>query len=493
MKILLTGANGYVGLRLLPNLLEDGHEVVGMVRDKRRFPMSEFSGENLSLIEADLLESLDGKFPADIDVAFYLVHSMGTGGEDFVEMERRAAQNFRNALETTSATQIIYLSGIVPTEDDSKLSLHLRSRLSVERVLSGGKIPTTVLRAPIIVGSGSASFEIIRDLVEKLPFMIAPRWLNTKCQPIAIRNVIGYLTGVIDNSDARSKTFEIGGPEILTYREMLLGYADERKLKRWIISVPAMTPRLSSYWLFFVTSTSYPLAVALVDSMKHDVVCRNNEILHIVPQELLTYRDAVSKAFARIAQNRVPSAWYDAVSSGRFDKRFIDQIKPPEHGVHSDKRTFGITDTTTKCMKRMWSIGGRRGWYTMDWAWTLRGWLDRFFGGTGLRRGRRHPTELHSGDALDFWRVLVADQKSGRLLLYAEMKLPGEAWLEWKINHTAEPPTLVQNAIFRPNGLLGRLYWLAVLPFHAFVFRNMGRTIAGSRPITTRKARRANA
>lgn len=493
MKILLTGANGYVGLRLLPALLEAGHEVVGVVRDKRRFPMSEFSGENLSLIEADLLDSLEGKFPTNIDVAFYLVHSMGTGGDNFVEMEQRAAQNFRSALELTNASQIVYLSGIVPTEDEGKLSPHLRSRLSVERVLSGGKIATTVLRAPIIVGSGSASFEIIRDLVEKLPFMIAPRWLNTKCQPIAIRNVIGYLTGVIGNADARNKTFEIGGPEVLTYREMILGYAAERGLKRWVLSVPAMTPRLSSYWLFFVTSTSYPLAIALVDSMRHDVVCNNNDILDVVPQELLTYRDAVSKAFARIAQNRVPSAWFDAVASGPINKRFIDQIKPPEHGILSDKRTFEITDSITKCRKRIWSIGGRRGWYSMDWAWTIRGWLDRVFGGTGLRRGRRHPTDLHTGDALDFWRVLVADQDSGRLLLYAEMKLPGEAWLEWKIDHAADPPTLIQNATFRPNGLLGRLYWLAVLPFHAFVFRNMGRAIAGSRPISTRKARRATA
>ncbi len=493
MKILLTGANGYVGLRLLPALLEAGHEVIGLVRDKRRFPMSEFSSENFSLIEADLLDSLDEKIPADIDVAYYLIHSMGTGGEDFVDMEQRAAQNFRNALGKSAASQLVYLSGIVPTEDESKLSLHLRSRLTVERVLSSGKTPTTVLRAPIIVGSGSASFEIIRDLVEKLPFMIAPRWLNTKCQPIAIRNVIGYLTGVIGNADARNKTFEIGGPEVLTYREMLLGYAAERDLKRWIISIPAMTPRLSSYWLFFVTSTSYPLAIALVDSMKHDVICNNNDILDIVPQELLAYREAVSKAFARIAQNRVPSTWYDAVASGRFDKRFIDQIKPPEHGVQTDKRTFEIIDSTEKCQKRMWSIGGRRGWYTMDWAWSVRGWLDRIFGGTGLRRGRRHPSELHAGDALDFWRVLVADQNSGRLLLYAEMKLPGEAWLEWKIDHTADPPTLMQNATFRPNGLLGRLYWLAVLPFHAFVFRNMGKAIAGSRPISTRKARRATA
>lgn len=440
MKILLTGANGYVGLRLLPNLLESGHEVFAVVRDKRRFPISEFIGENLSLIEADLLEPLDGKFPADIDVAYYLVHSMGTGGNDFVDMEQRAARNFRTALESTSATQIIYLSGIVPTEEENELSPHLRSRLSVEHVLSAGKIPATVLRAPIIVGSGSASFEIIRDLVEKLPFMIAPRWLNTKCQPIAIRNVIGYLTGVIANPAAVGKTFEIGGPEILTYREMLLGYAEQRNLKRWVISVPIMTPRLSSYWLFFVTATSYPLAVALVESMKHDVVCHNREILKVVPQELLTYRDAVGKAFARIAQNRVPSTWYDAVSSGHFDKRFIDQIKPPEHGVLTDQRRFEITGSTAQCHMRIWSIGGRRGWYTMDWAWSIRGWIDRFCGGTGLRRGRRHPTDLHTGDALDFWRVLVADQNSGRVLLYAEMKLPGEAWLEWKIDQTTNPP-----------------------------------------------------
>jgi hypothetical protein len=260
---------------------------------------------------------------------------------------------------------------------------------------------------------------------------------------------------------------------------MLLGYARERDLARLIIPVPILTPRLSSYWLFFVTSTSFPLARALVDSMKHDVVCSDNSIREVVPQNLLNYGESINRAFTRIAQNLVPSTWFDAVASGRLDNRYLKQIKPPEHGILTDKRVFEIYDSGEMTRKRIWSIGGKNGWYTFDWAWSIRGWIDRLFGGIGLRRGRRHPTELITGDALDFWRVLVSDVSRGRLLLFAEMKLPGEAWLEWEISDEKE---LVQTAIFRPNGLLGRVYWYAVSPFHLFIFHRMGAIIAGQIP-----------
>ncbi|MDF1812359.1 MAG: SDR family oxidoreductase [Verrucomicrobiales bacterium] len=483
MHILLTGANGYIGLRLLPSLLDQGHHVTCLVRDKRRFPMLDFEGKNISFCEADLLDpdSLQS-IPRDIDAAFYLVHSMGSGSGKFPELESRCAANFATALEQTNASQVVYLSGIIPSGPESKTSSHLRSRAKVEEILRSGTVPLTTLRAPIIVGSGSASFEIIRDLVEKLPVMIAPKWLRTKCQPIAISNVITYLTGVICHPDTTGKSFDIGGPDVLTYRDMLLEYAKERNLTRFIIPVPVLTPRLSSYWLFFVTSTSFPLARALVDSMKHDVVCSENTIRDLVPQDLLTYRESINRAFDKIAQKHVPSNWFDALASGRLDNRYLERIRPPEHGVLTDKRTFPIADSPEDTTKRIWSIGGANGWYAYDWAWSVRGWLDRIAGGTGLRRGRGHQSNLITGDALDFWRVLVADRDHSRLLLYAEMKLPGEAWLEWKIN---DQNSLVQTATFRPNGLLGRIYWFAVLPFHHLIFRKMGEVIAGQTPVKT--------
>ena len=477
MHILLTGANGYIGLRLLPSLLDAGHRVTCLVRDKRRFPLQNFEDQSVALFEADLLDpkSLED-LPKDINAAYYLVHSMGSGSGHFPEMESRCAENFIAALEPTKASQVIYLSGIIPPTGDSDTSTHLRSRAKVDEVLRSGKVPVTSLRAPIIVGSGSASFEIIRDLVEKLPIMTAPKWLRTRCQPIAISNVITYLTGVLGSPKAYGKSFDIGGPDILTYREMLLGYAEKRGLSRLIITVPVLTPRLSSYWLFFVTSTSFPLARALVESMKHDVVCSDDTIRDLIPQALLSYGESIDRAFAKIAQNHVPSSWFDALASGCLDNRYLKQVKPPEHGIFTDKRTFAIADSKEDTRKRMWSIGGKKGWYSLNWAWGVRGWIDRLVGGIGLRRGRRHPTDLITGDALDFWRVLLADYDRGRLLLFAEMKLPGEAWLEWEILDQKE---LVQTAIFRPNGLLGRLYWSSVIPFHHIIFQRMGAVIAG--------------
>jgi len=312
--------------------------------------------------------------------------------------------------------------------------------------------------------------------------MVAPKWLQTRCQPIAIRNVTAYLLGVLDLEEAKGECFEIGGTEVLTYREMLLRYAHCRKLKRWIVTVPVMTPRLSSYWLFLVTSTSFPLAQALAESMKHEVVCRDARIRSLVPQDLLSYEDAIDRAFAKIAQNRVPSTWFDALASGRLESKLLHQIKPPEFGVLTDERFFEIADSQEACTRRIWGLGGKAGWCYFDWAWTLRGWLDRLVGGTGLRRGRRNPEELCAGDALDFWRVLVADREGGRLLLFAEMKLPGEAWLEWQItpNEGEGGWQLRQTATFRPSGLLGRMYWFAVLPSHHLIFRGMGRRLAGN-------------
>ena len=474
MHLLLTGATGYIGLRLVPSLLEDGHRVTVLVRDRRRFPVAEFSeaGERLQVLEGDFLDlgSLP-EFPVDLEAAFYLLHSMGGGG-DFAAREKAVARNFVNALESTGCRRIIYLGGLI--DDPADLSPHLRSRLEVEEVLRGGAAELTVLRASIIVGSGSASFEIVRDLAEKLPVMVAPRWVNTRCQPIAIVDVIAYLTGVLRVQETAGRTYDIGGPEVLRYRDVLEGYAAVRGLNRWFVPVPFLSPRLSSWWLYLVTSTSFPLARALVDSLETETVCGESNLGEVLPRDLLTYREAVARALSRIAQNRVPSSWIDSLQTGSLGPRFIDAIKVPEHGILRDSQSVPLVARRDEVVDAVWSLGGSKGWPTMNWAWKLRGGLDRLLGGTGLRRGRRHPGELRAGDALDFWRVLLADRESGRLMLYAEMKLPGEAWLEFSVRDGQ----LRQTATFRPQGLLGRLYWLAVLPAHWLLFPRMARALA---------------
>jgi len=470
MKILLTGATGYIGRRLLPSLLGLGHEVICCLRDKSRFNLEEYQSQLISVIEIDFLDpgSLTN-IPPDIDAAYYLVHSMSTAG-DFSSMESSSAENFRDAISKTAARQVIYLSGIV---NESVLSKHLESRLEVERILSEGPVPLTTLRAGIIVGSGSASFEIIRDLVEKLPIMIAPRWLNTKCQPIAIRNVISFLAGVLLRADTFNQSFDIGGPDILTYKEMLLQFAEVRKLRRKIFVVPVMTPKLSSYWLYFVTSTSYTLAKNLVDSMKVEVICRPNDLAMRLQVDLIHYREAIRMAFDKIEQNEVVSSWKDALTSNILNKGISKHIEVPVNGCFKDVRTMPVKNVE-EVMDRIWAIGGSTGWYYGNWLWNIRGLMDKFVGGVGLRRGRRSPTKLFAGDTLDFWRVLLASKVQKRLLLYAEMKLPGEAWLEFRINQQNE---LEQIATFRPLGVWGRLYWYSVLPFHGFIFKGMLREI----------------
>lgn len=479
MKILVTGANGYIGLRLVMELLEAGHMVTAVVRDPARFPADNFAanGGQLVVRKADFL---DGKSLEDLDVnadaAFYLIHSMGAGG-DFAAREERCATNFSNTAARLGWQRIIYLSGLV--DEDAELSEHLSSRRKVEEILRSSGVPLTVLRASIIVGSGSASFEIIRDLSEKLPAMITPRWVSTRCQPIAIRNVLGYLTGVLGRAETVGETYDIGGPDVMTYRELLEGYCAVRGLRRFFISTPLLTPRLSSAWLFLMTSTSFPLARALVDSMTNETVCEENAIRRIIPLDLLTYREAVESALARIAQNHVPSSWMGALAAGTLDPRLFDAVKVPEHGIYQDARRFPLTASVGQVTDAIWSLGGTAGWPSMNWAWKARGILDKGVGGIGIRRGRRHPTELRSGDALDFWRVLLADRDGGRLILYAEMKLPGEAWLEFALEPDGKGgKQLRQTATFRPHGVLGRLYWFSVLPFHSLLFPWMGARLA---------------
>ncbi|HLW39491.1 MAG TPA: SDR family oxidoreductase, partial [Brumimicrobium sp.] len=352
--------------------------------------------------------------------------------------------------------------------NEDKLSKHLASRKAVEIELGQGIYHFTTLRAGIIIGSGSASFEIIRDLVEKLPYMITPKWLNTRCQPIGISDVLQFLAEALFKEETYNRNFDIGGPDILTYKEMLLKFAKVRGLKRTIHTVPVMTPKLSSYWLYFVTSTSYRLATALVNSMKVEVVCRDNSINAILDITPVTYEEALNKAFAKIETNEIISSWKDAYASSGLKSHISDFIQVPTHGCFTDVRERAFVDRE-KCIEKIWSIGGGTGWYFGNFLWRTRGVMDKFVGGVGLRRGRTNLDSINVGDALDFWRVLYADKAEGRLLLFAEMKVPGEAWLEFKI----EGDKLKQTATFRPLGLLGRLYWYSVLPFHGLIFKGM--------------------
>jgi len=482
MKVLIAGANGYIGTRLIPILLEKGHTIVCLVRDKRRFHENSDYSDKVALLKGDLLkqESIED-FPKDIDAAYYLVHSM-TQNEDFAKLEALSAHNFVQVLDKTNCKQVVFLSGI--TNDDN-LSKHLQSRRHVEDVLKEAKAALTVLRASIIIGSGSASFEIIRDLTEKLPLMTVPRWVNTRCQPIAIRDVLGYLEGILLNEKAYSCTFDIGGPDILTFKELMLGYAGARKLKRYIITIPFLSPKISSYWLYFVTSTSYQLAQSLVDSMKNETIVKDNSINEIVPRKCLTYKEALELAFVKIEQNSIASSWKDALNMGYLNSEFMDQFKVPQNGTLEYKVKLPIKGDSKPVLNNIMAIGGNRGWYYWDWIWGLRGFLDKVVGGVGLRRGRTSNVSVSPGDVIDFWRVLLADKKNQRLLLYAEMKLPGEAWLEFKIIERDSKNTLSQIATFRPNGLLGRLYWYSMLPFHLFIFKGMAKQIINYKVVTS--------
>lgn len=481
MKILLTGANGYIGKRILPELLAKGYKVVCMVRDRRRFNFSkEIYKENLELIRVDLLKKETLKnIPKDIDAAYYLVHSMQTSNVSFETLEEESAKNFVEAINQTNAKQIIYLSGIA---NDENLSKHLSSRFNVEKILGSAIIPLTVLRAAIIIGSGSASFEIIRDLVEKLPIMITPKWLNTKCQPISIRNVKEYLVEVLLNEKTFDKIFDIGGPDILSYKEMLDIYAKVRKLKRYILVLPTLPFDLkgSIYWIYLFSSANAFLTKSLVESMKNEVVCKKMGIGEIVKIKLLTFEIAIENAFERITQNDVASSWIDALSSGTLELNFLENFRVPIHGCLSDVRKVEIKTNVETVKQNIWKIGGENGWYFWNSAWEIRGTVDKIIGGVGLRRGRRSQTELKAGDALDFWRVLLADESKGRLVLFAEMKLPGEAWLELKIETSRDGKIYFkQTATFRPKGLLGRLYWYSLIPVHALIFKGISRKIAG--------------
>jgi uncharacterized protein YbjT (DUF2867 family) len=480
MKILLTGANGYIGMRLLPTLVEAGHDVTCVVRDRNRFRPAPGLLDKIEIIEFDFLQpenAIQNFNKKHYDVAYYLIHSLGDTLTTLKEYELRSAGCFVLVASLTQVKQIIYLSGI---SNEINLSKHLMARKVVKMVFVNSGIPYTIFEAGIIVGSGSISFEVIRDITEKIPVMVVPNWLDSRCQPIAIRNVITYLHKCLMNENMFCKTFEIGGPDVLSYKQMLLEFANIRGYKRYIFSIPGAFQGLSAYWLYLTTSANFTIARQLVQSMKNDTICKEFAIREIIPQELISYREAITMAFQRIEQNMVISSWKDAASSSLTRLDVNQYIEVPVNGCYRDRKWIEIDkEKAGEVAARFFSIGGNTGWYYADLLWQFRGLLDKFVGGVGIGRGRTSDTDIEAGDTIDFWRVVVADHKNKRLLLYAEMKLPGEAWLEFSIVETEQRCVLKQTATFRPKGILGRNYWYAMLPFHFFIFRNMLKGIAG--------------
>lgn len=479
--VLVTGATGYVGARLVPRLLAAGYRVraCGRTLDKLKCrPWSEHP--NLELVVADALDS-DSMTGAARGcwAVFYLVHSMNSHCRDFAGMDRQAALNMVAAAEAGGVERIIYLGGL--GEESPNLSKHLQSRSEVATILKAGKTPVTVLRAAMILGSGSASFEILRYLVDRLPIMITPRWVETDSQPIAIRNVLKYLIGCLEHEETTGNSFDIGGPEILSYHRLMEIYCEEAKLaKRVIIKVPLFTPKLSSYWIHLVTPMPASIAQPLAEGLRNPVICKENRLNQIVNQELLDCRQAIRLALERIQHQQVESHWTDANSMAPAEWSSTGDPRWSGGTVYEDRRRIVIHATPEEIWHPIVRLGGRTGWYYGNWLWRLRGLLDKLSGGVGLSRGRRHDSELLTGDAVDFWRV-AAVEPDRQLLLSAEMRLPGQAALEFKLRQVGDGLTeLEQIAHFVPSGLSGIIYWWLISPLHSLVFNGLLRGIAAA-------------
>ncbi|MFH1329845.1 MAG: SDR family oxidoreductase [Actinomycetota bacterium] len=473
MRILVTGATGYIGGRLVPLLLDAGHEVRCLSRDPGRLDgltwrsrVEVAAGDVLD--PASLAPALSG-----CDAAYYLVPAMAAG-PGFDERDRAGAAHFRDAAAAAALERIVYLGGLAP--EHAAMSKHLGSRQEVGRMLAGGTTPVTELRAAVIIGSGSLSFEMLRYLTEVLPVMTTPRWVRTRCQPIAVADVLGLLVRVLDDPEPVSRVLEIGGPDVLTYQQMMRAYAHEMGLRRLILPLPFLSPGLSSLWVGLVTPLPPRVARPLVESLRTEVVVRDGTARRLFPHDPLSYREALRLALAT-PPDAVTTRWSDATPS-------------PAHSAPGDPKWSGgtvftdrrVVPTDAEPHQLFWAfsrIGGNVGYYGLTWAWKLRGVLDRLVGGVGLRRGRHHPEHLREGEALDFWRV---DRITpGRMLrLQAEMRLPGEAYLQWEIAPMEDGSDLVQTAIFRPRGLLGRLYWYVMSPFHSYLFPRMAWKMAAA-------------
>ncbi|KUJ42429.1 NAD(P)-dependent oxidoreductase [Streptomyces sp. NRRL F-5122] len=482
LHCLVTGATGYIGGRLVPELLAAGHRVRCLARSPDRLRDQPWAGD-VDVAAADVTRA-DSVAEAmrDIDVAYYLVHALGSGA-DFEETDRRAARIFGEQARDAGVRRIVYLGALTPVGvPERELSPHLRSRSEVGRILLNSGVPTTVLRAAVIIGSGSASFEMLRYLTERLPVMVTPRWVRTRIQPIAVRDVLRLLVGSARMPDDVNRAFDIGGPDVLTYRDMMIGYAEVAGLPhRVVLPVPVLTPRLSSLWVGLVTPVPTSIARPLTESLRHEVVCHENDIARYVPAPTghpIGFDEAVRLALQRVRDAKVTTRWSSASLPGAPSDPLPTDPDWAGGSLYTDRRELTVDASREALWRVIEGIGGDNGWYSFPLAWAVRGWLDRLVGGVGLRRGRRDAQRLRVGDSLDFWRV--EEIEPGHLLrLRAEMRLPGLAWLEMYAERDDDGRTRYrQRALFHPHGLLGQAYWWSVSPFHAVVFGGMARNIA---------------
>ncbi len=472
--ILVTGATGYVGGRLAPRLLDAGYRVRCMAREPERLRGRLWPGAEL--VRGDALDP-DSLYQAlhGVTDAFYLIHSMAAGKE-FYERDLRASAAFRDVAAQCMVGRIIYLGGLAQLTP--ALSPHLKSRIETGKVLRAGPVPVTELRASIIVGSGSISFELIRYLCERLPVMIAPRWLNTACQPIGIRAVLQYLIACLETPESAGRIIEVAGPDVLSYREMMLAYAEERGLRRRIFIFPGLTPRISSFWLGLVTPIPKTIARQLIEGIRNESICHDHSALELFPGiRPLSYRESVALALERLQSDRVETSWSGALSSAPVDIAPGVALRD-EEGMFREERRLIVHADPGQVFAVVSRIGGSEGWFYGHILWEIRGLMDRLAGGVGLRRGRLHPSLLRVGDALDFWRVETVDPPN-LLLLRAEMRVPGRAWLQFTIEPLPGGGCLLaQKALFAPRGIPGILYWYGLYPIHGFMFMGMVRAIA---------------
>jgi uncharacterized protein YbjT (DUF2867 family) len=472
--VLVTGVTGYIGGRLVPRLLTKGYRVRVLVRDARRLQGRAWL-DQIEVFEGDVLNpaSLDAAL-SGVTAAYYMIHSM-SGSVDFEQRDLQAARNFGTSARRGGVERIIYLGGLGDPQSD--LSRHLRSRQQTGQALVESGVPVTEFRAAIVVGAGSISFEMIRYLTERVPVMICPQWVFTRVQPIAIDDLLDYLVYALDTPASAGKVIEIGGADVLTYGEMMLGYAQVRGLRRFLLAVPVLTPRLSSYWVHLVTPIPASIARPLIDGLRNEVIVRDSTAAQLFPQvSPRDYQTAVSLALADLEARQVETSWSDALVTSQGD--FVPLTLSTQAGMIIERRQQIVSAAPSRVFQLVSRLGGKTGWLSLDWAWRLRGWVDRLVGGVGLRRGRRDPDEIRVGDAVDFWRVELMEPDK-KLLLRAEMKVPGRAWLQFETQpYSSEQTLLIQTAFFASKGLFGLAYWYLLYPIHRIVFAGMIRNLA---------------
>ena len=467
--VLVTGATGYIGGRLVPRLLAAGYRVRCMVRDPSRLEGRRWR-RDVDIVAGDVLRPETLAAAAEgVDVAYYLVHSMA-GGVAFQERDVEGARNFSRALHDAGGQRIIYLGAL--GDPGAELSPHLRSRHETGDALRESGVAVTEFRAAVIVGSGSLSFEMVRYLTERVPILICPRWVFTRVQPLSTRNVLEYLVAALSTPASVGEVIEIGGADILTYADMMTEYAKVRGLARRVIPVPLLTPRYSAGWVHLVTPVPSSIARALIEGLRNEVVMRSDAAARIFPgMALLSYEESVRLALTRLDAGHVETIWSDALSTSIGDAAPV--VLSSREGMEIEQRQRIVRATPSRVFGVFSSLGGRQGWLVMNWAWQLRGLADRMVGGVGMRRGRRHPSLVRTGDAIDFWRVERVEDDA-LLRLRAEMKVPGRAWLEFLVSpHESGGSLLSLTALFAPKGVLGWLYWYAMVPFHALIFSGM--------------------